>query len=136
MIFKGVPDSFVKECETKTKLSNLEACITFSLWGMKKRPKFVVLPYEYLKEFLFYRQSDFFNEILSENINTIAIHKEYNDIINENYNQIALEQDIQVVNIMKDYGFDPYDEIKYQPKGDTREHTAIVFNRVKTELGF
>ena len=136
MIFKGVPDSFVKECETKTKLSDLEACITFSLWGMKKLPKFVVLPYEYLKEFLFYRQSDFFNELLSENINTIAIHKEYNDIINENYNQIALEQDIQVVNIMKDYGFEPYDEIKYQPKGDTREHTAIVFNRIKTDLEF
>ena len=49
MIFKGVPDSLVKECETKTKLSDLEACITFSLWGMKKRPKFVVLPYEYVK---------------------------------------------------------------------------------------
>ena len=136
MIFNGVPDSLVKECETKTKLSDLEACITFSLWGMKKRPKFVVLPYEYVKEFLFYRQSDFFNELLSENVNTIAIHKEYNDIINENYNQIALEQDIQVVNIMKDYGFEPYDEIKYQPKGDTREHTAIVFNRVKTEQEF
>lgn len=68
MIFNGVPDSLVKECETKTKLSDLEACITFSLWGMKKRPKFVVLPYEYLKEFLFYRQSDFFNELLSENV--------------------------------------------------------------------
>lgn len=136
MIFKGVPDSFVQECEIKTNLSNLESCITFSLWGMKKRPKFVVLPYEYVKEFLFYRQSDFFNEFLSENIEVIAIHKEYNDIINENYNQIALEQDIQVVNIMKDYGFEPYDEIKYQPKVDTREHTAIVFNRVKTELEF
>ena len=136
MIFNGVPDSFVKECETKTKLSDLEACITFSLWGMKKRPKFVVLSYEYVKEFLFYRQSDFFNELLSENVDSIAIHKEYNDIINENYNQIALEQDIQVVNIMNDYGFEPYDEIKYQPKGDTREHTAIVFNRIKTELEF
>ena len=135
MIFKGVPDSLVKECETKTKLSNLEACITFSLCGMKKRPKFVVLPYEYVKEFLFYRQSDFFNELLSENIESIAIHKEYNDIINENYNQIALEQDIQVVNIMKDYGFEPYDEIKYHPKGDKREHTAIVFNRVNNENG-
>lgn len=126
MIFNGVSDSLVKECETKTKLSDVEACITFSLCGMKKRPKFVVLPYEYLEEFLFYRQSDFFNELLSKNIDSIAIHKEYNDIINENYNQIALEQDIQVVNIMKDYGFEPYDEIKYQHKGDTREHTAIV----------
>ena len=136
MIFNGVSDSLGKECETKTKLSDLEACITFSLWGMKKRSKFVVLPYEYLKEFLFYRQSDFFNELLSENIDSIAIHKEYNDIINENYNQIALEQDIQVVNIMKDYGFEPYNEIKYHPNGDTREHTAIVFNIVKTELEF
>lgn len=36
---------------------------------------------------------------------------------------------------MKDYGFEPYDEIKYQPNGDTIEHTAIVFNRVKTEIG-
>ena len=37
---------------------------------------------------------------------------------------------------MNDYGFEPYDEIKYQPKGDTREHTAIVFNRIKTDLEF
>ena len=59
MIFKGVPDILVKERETKAKLSDLKACITFSLWGMKKLPKFVVLPYEYVKEFLFYRQSDF-----------------------------------------------------------------------------
>lgn len=36
MIFKGVPDRLVKDCETKTKLSDLEACITFSLLGMKK----------------------------------------------------------------------------------------------------
>lgn len=36
---------------------------------------------------------------------------------------------------MKDYGFEPYNEIKYQPKGDTREHAAIVFNRVNNENG-
>ena len=36
MIFKGLPDSIIKECETKTKLSNLETCITFSLWVNEK----------------------------------------------------------------------------------------------------